>query len=161
MDGRLAAVPVPYFAGSVVAGGTAGGVAGSVSGVGGVVLPGAASGTAGVTGSGITCGAEVGLGAVSGIGASAGFLQADRVIRAAAASRLGIFMVVPLQSIKIGAMQATRADGFAPRMKLEFIARKLMLLFATSPWLKKALSRCCMEIIHQGNIFHFLASNVR
>ena len=84
-------------------------MAGSVSGAGGVVLPGLASGVAGATGGGITCGAELGLGAVSGSGASAGFLQADKVIRAAAASRLGMFMMVPLQSIKIGAMRAAGA----------------------------------------------------
>ena len=96
-----------YF--GVVAGGRAGAVAGSVSGAGGVVLPGPASGVAGATGGGITCGAELGLGAVSGSGASAGFLQADKVIRAAAASRLGMFMMVPLQSIKIGAMRAAGA----------------------------------------------------
>ena len=94
----------PYL--GAAAGGRAGAVAGSVSGAGGVVLPGPASGVAGVTGAGITCGAEAGCGAVSGSGASAGFLQADKVIRAAAASRLGMFMMVPLQKMKTGAMRA-------------------------------------------------------
>ena len=80
-----------------MAGGTAGAVAGSVSGAGGVPLPGPDSGIAGVAGAGVTWGEELGIGAVSGKGASAGFLQADRVTIKAAASRVGIFMMVPLQ----------------------------------------------------------------
>ena len=63
--------------------------------------PGPVSGTAGVTGAGITCGADVGLGAVSGSGASAGFLQADTVTSKAAANRAGIFMMFPLQESKV------------------------------------------------------------
>ena len=80
-----------------MAGGSAGAVAGSVSGAGGVTWPGPGSGTAGVTGAGITCGVEAGLGAISGSGASAGFLQADRVTSKAAVNRAGIFMMIPLQ----------------------------------------------------------------
>ena len=87
-----------------MAGGSAGGVAGSVNGVGGGTLPGPSSGVAGAAGAGITCGAEDG-GTVSGSGASAGFLHAERLIRAAAASRQGIFMMIPLQMATNGYKQ--------------------------------------------------------
>ncbi|NBV19391.1 MAG: hypothetical protein EBS11_22875, partial [Janthinobacterium sp.] len=70
-------------------------------------------------------------------------LQADRVSRAAAASRQAIFMMLPLQELSQREQQAVPGAGAdaasgtgpaqAPRMRLEFIARAQALLFAISP----------------------------
>ncbi|MCC7703168.1 hypothetical protein IGS59_13005 [Janthinobacterium sp. GW460P] len=75
-----------------------------------------------------------------------------------------MFMMVPLQSIKILA----RCGRRVPRAKLEFIARMPTLLFAISLCARMGYGVFQMsfmdvvrEIIQQGNIFHFLASNVR